>query len=263
MEAKPKQLGPEYGAQFGDASVVAAYVHRPPYPPQVFDVLEGLLAPGARRVLELGSGSGDLTFGLAPHVEHIDAVELAPAMLAQAHARANGTAVGARIRWHALAAEDFVPAHDYALAVAGESLHWMEWSVVLPMIARALRPGGVLAIAQARTLQVPWEAELFGLLAAHGTNRDYRPYDLIAELTRRGAFHELGRTRCVEPGFAQSVDDYVESFHSRNGFSRDRMTAAGAASFDAAVRELVLRHAPDGVVRSSVACTLVWGVARG
>ena len=36
-----------------------------------------------------------------------------------------------------------------------------------------------------------------------------------------------------------SVDRYVEMFHARNGFSRQRMDAQSAAEFDAAVRELV------------------------
>ena len=266
MEAKPKHLAPEYGAQFGDESVAAAYVHRPPYPESVFDELVKLLAPGPRHVLELGSGSGDLTVRLAQRVERIDAIEPAAALLARARARADGgpgeRGVGDRVRWHALAAEAFVPEpeHDYALAVAAESLHWMDWSWVLPMIARALRPGAVLAIVEVRALvDMPWEAQLRDVVSAHSTNRDFRAYDVVEELTQRGLFRELGRARCADPEFVQTADDYVESFHSRNGFSRERMSAAGAAAFDAAVRDLVLRHFPSGELRGEVVSTLVWG----
>ena len=36
-----------------------------------------------------------------------------------------------------------------------------------------------------------------------------------------------------------NVDQYVELFHARNGFSRQRMDAHAAKAFDAAVRDLV------------------------
>jgi trans-aconitate methyltransferase len=35
----------------------------------------------------------------------------------------------------------------YALITAGESLHWMDWPVVMPRFRDALSPGGVVAIA--------------------------------------------------------------------------------------------------------------------
>src|SRR3712207_9196681 len=56
---KPKGLGPEYGAQFQDHSVADAYPTRPPYPPEVFQILFGLIEDQAPRVLDLGCGTGD------------------------------------------------------------------------------------------------------------------------------------------------------------------------------------------------------------
>ena len=37
---KPKHLGPDYADQFKDRSVADAYVNYPPYPAEVFEVLE-------------------------------------------------------------------------------------------------------------------------------------------------------------------------------------------------------------------------------
>jgi SAM-dependent methyltransferase len=258
MEPKPRHLGPEYAAQFGDASVTAAYATRPPYPEEVFDALASLLPPGPRRVLELGCGTGDLTLRLAPRVDGIDALDPSAAMLEIGRARARG--LTANVRWLHVAAENFEPREKYALVVAAESLHWMEWSVVVPMIARALDERAVLAIVVARHFEgFAFSAQVRELIARHSTNRDFRPYDVVEELRRRGLFREIARRECIEPRFAQSVDDYVESFHSRNGFSRERMTAGSAAAFDAALRELVSARAPDGLVTGPVTSTVVWG----
>jgi ubiquinone/menaquinone biosynthesis C-methylase UbiE len=211
-------------------------------------------------VLELGSGSGDLTLPLSERVDAIDAVEPSLPMLELARARVLAERRGGNVRFVQSGAEDFVSDGDYALAVAAESLHWMEWSIVLPALARWLRPGGRLAMTGVRmVVELPFQAQLWPLVAAHSTNRDFKRYDLAQELTRRGLFRELGRRECSTPRFAQSVDDYVESYHSRNGFSRERMAPGAADAFDRELRALIAPHAPDGVVTGKVTCTVIWG----
>jgi SAM-dependent methyltransferase len=258
MEPKPSHLAADYGSQFADPSVASAYAKRPPYPDALFDVLTSLLPSGEQRVLELGCGSGDLTLRLAQRVDRIDALEPSTAMLEIARARL--PAGRANVRWLQTTAEAFEPEGTYSLVVAAESLHWMEWPAVLGMIHRALDERGVLAIVTERRLsELPWMAPARVLIARHSTNREYRAYDLIAELHRRGLFREIDRRDCTQLSFAQHVDDYVESFHSRNGFSRERMSAESARAFDAALRDLVLAHVPDGVVTSTITATVVWG----
>lgn len=254
---KPPHLAPEYGAQFADRSVAAAYRARPPYPEEAFARLAALL-PAGGRVLELGCGSGDLTLGLAARVAALDAADPSAAMLEVARARAPQPA---NVAWIARSAEAFEPRARYGLVVAAESLHWMEWSVVLPRIARWLDPGGSLAIVERRFTGLPWERELGALIARLSTNRLFQRSDLCDELDSRGLFRERGRclTRPVE--FAQALDDYVESFHSRNGFSRERMAAAAADEFDRGVRAAVRAHAPDEVVRGQLSARIVWGEA--
>ena len=58
--------------------------------------------------------------------------------------------------------------------------------------------------------------------------------------------------------FEQPVAAFIESIHSRNGFSRARMAPEAAAAFDADVFELLRPHAPDGVVRRKTYCTVTW-----
>lgn len=255
---KPAHLAPEYAAQFRDGAVVAAYAARPPYPPELFAALKSLLPSDALALaLELGCGTGDLTFGLAPHVAALHAIDPSPAMLRAAIAR--HTPVPGHVRLMLASAEAFRPRESFSLVVAAESLHWMDWSEVLPKIASWLTPDGVLAIVTARSfVGLPWAEPLRAWIAHYSTNRDYQPYDIVAELVQRGLFRELGRKRCSHV-VSQTVDDYVESFHSRNGLSRERMSLAAATEFDAAVRALVLEHRPDGIVRDELMCSVVWG----
>ena len=49
-------------------------------------------------------------------------------------------------------------------------------------------------------------------------------------------------------------------WHSRNGFSRDRMSASRALEFDARVREIVRPYAQAGFLRHEVQVELAWGV---
>ncbi|HTO09312.1 MAG TPA: methyltransferase domain-containing protein [Myxococcota bacterium] len=257
MTDRPAHLSAEFASQFADPSVVRAYRARPPYPAGTVEILESLLAPGPARVLELGCGTGDLTLALAPRVAALDALDPSRPMLEVARARAGSA--HPQVRWHAAPAERFEPDESYALAVAAESLHWMEWSVVLPRVARWLRPGAVLAIVARELAPLPWDGELRRLIATHSTNRGFRPYDLIEELASRGLFRELGRRRTPPEPVVQSLADYVESFHSRNGFSRERMTERAAAEFDASLRTAVLSHTPDGLVRGTGSALVVWG----
>jgi SAM-dependent methyltransferase len=143
--------------------------------------------------------------------------------------------------------------------MAGSSLHWMDWDVVLPRFARVLAPGGYLALVAVRVLPLPWDERLRDLIPRFSTNKDYRPFDLIPELERRGLFvrHDESYTRPVP--FTQTVADYVESFHSMNGFSRERVSPEVASAFDREVRELVTPYAPGGCVELKVTAHLLWG----
>ena len=58
--------------------------------------------------------------------------------------------------------------------------------------------------------------------------------------------------------FDLSVEDFIDSIHGRNGFSRDRMEPESARAFDAGVRDILRSHYPDGIVRGEVGSTVTW-----
>ncbi len=257
MQPKPAHLGPEYGAQFADPSVVAAYHLRPPYPPETFDVLLGLVGDGPRVVLDAGCGTGELARRLAGCVDRVDALDPSVGMLAKGRGLPGGASPN--LTWIRGIAEDAPLRGPYSLIVAGASLHWMAWDVVLPRFRDLLIPGGVVAIVDDRAAPNPWDAALRTLIAWYSTNRAYQPYDLIEELAQRNLFRVLGRHETAPVAFAQPLTDYVESFHARNGLSRDRMDPTNAAAFDREVADLVAPHAPEGIVRLRVLTSVIWG----
>ena len=99
-----------------------------------------------------------------------------------------------------------------------------------------------------------------GALPADHPCLPYRPYDLIEELEKRGLFAKRGEIHTPPVTFLQSVPDYIESIHSRNGFSRDRMPPAGAAAFDAEVARLVSPWTKDGLLELQITGRVVWGL---
>ena len=52
-------------AAFTHLGVARAYRHRPPYPDEVFGILDGLISDRPRTVLDLGAGEGALARPLA------------------------------------------------------------------------------------------------------------------------------------------------------------------------------------------------------
>jgi SAM-dependent methyltransferase len=97
MQPKSKHLGPAYAAQFQDAAVVAAYPTRPPYPPEVFEILAGLITIEPRVVLDVGCGTGDVARRLAPLVARVDAMDVSWRMIARGRTLLAGDAPN--LRW--------------------------------------------------------------------------------------------------------------------------------------------------------------------
>ena len=151
---------------------------------------------------------------------------------------AGGTATN--ITWILGAVEDIDLSGPYALITAGESLHWMNWDLVMPRFASILTPNGVLAITgrswdthpTLRDLELP-------IIEKHSPVKDYRPHYLIDELRQRSLFAVAGERRFGPESWWPTIDEYLECRHSQRGLSRTHMGEAAVAAFDAELREVL------------------------
>lgn len=256
MQPKPSFLGPQNAASFEDERVAKAYDYRPPYPDAVFDILTSLILDQPHRVLDIGCGTGFVARRLVEKVAHIDAVDISPVMIEQGKSLPHGDS--ASLSWIIGPIESVSLNPPYALITAGDSLHWMDWGVVLPRFAEMLTPNGYLAIFGVGQLATPWDDVLMPVIQQYSTAIGYQPYDLVAELEMRGLFWTAGRQTTNPVSFTQSLNAYIESFHGRASFSRARMGDDAARAFDAEIRALVSRHSPDNITLQSMT-EVVWG----
>jgi SAM-dependent methyltransferase len=257
MGYRPADRG-ALAAAFGYPGVADAYRHRPPYPPEVFGILEQIITDRPRRVLDLGAGEGALARPLAARVDHVDALDISAAMVEAGRRRPGGGRPN--LRWIVGAAETAGLGGPYALVTAGASLHWMSWSPVLARVAGAMTRRAFLAIVEHGHHDLPWRAELAKLIARHSRSPGYDPgFSLADALAAEGLLQVTGRATTVPVLFRQPVDDYVEYLHSTASLAREWMSAAESAAFDQAVTDIVAPFAVGGLLDLAVVAQLAWG----
>lgn len=118
---------------------------RPGYPDAAVD---HVLPPTARRVLDLGAGTGKLTRSLLARGLEVVAVEPLDGMRAQLEAVLPG------VRSLAGTAEAIpLPDDSVEAVLVGQAWHWVDPVRALPEVARVLVPGGRLGLLWNRPLQ--------------------------------------------------------------------------------------------------------------
>ncbi|MEU6144394.1 methyltransferase domain-containing protein [Streptomyces sp. NPDC047081] len=118
---------------------------RPRYPgPLVRELARATALGPETRVLEIGPGTGQLTVGLAEFGCHITAVELGDAMATVARKRLRAYP---RVNVQTADFETWrLPTALFDLVVSATAFHWIDPAVRVVKGARALRPGGHLAL---------------------------------------------------------------------------------------------------------------------
>jgi SAM-dependent methyltransferase len=145
---------------FGSAA--AAYEHgRPSYPPEAID---WLLPTGARKVLDLGAGTGKLTTRLVERGLDVVAVDPIPDMLEVLRASLPETRA-------VLGTAEEIPLEDNSVdaVLVAQAWHWVDPERAVPEVARVLRPGGRLGLVwNTRDERLGWVRELGEIIGSDG-----------------------------------------------------------------------------------------------
>jgi SAM-dependent methyltransferase len=254
-------MGSELAGVFAHPGVAAAYRHRPPYPPDVFSMVERLVGDGPREVLDLGAGEGALARPLAARMDRVDAVDVSAAMVAAGRERPGGRRDN--LRWIVGAAESCPLRGPYGLVTAGASLHWMPWPATMSRLLGAMSDGAYLAVVEHGPRGLPWGADLAEVIRRHSRSPDFDPeYSLVGALGAAGFFVPAGRAETSPVLFRQSVESYVEQFHSTASLARELMPAEEADAFDAAVTDVVRPWSADGMLEMEIVASVDWGRPR-
>jgi SAM-dependent methyltransferase len=248
----------ELAATFQQAAVAEAYQHRPPYPDEVFDRLLELITDEPRRVLDIGAGEGAIARPLAPHVEHVDAVDFSAPMVEAGRLRPGGDRPS--ISWQVSPIETAALDGPYALVTAGASIHWMPWEETFARIVPHLTPHAQLVVVDHGPVDEPWLPELVQVIERHSRKQNHDPkFDVVDAIRDRGLLDLSGTARTAPVTYHQTVTDYIERLHSTSSLARHLMPADEAAAFDAGIEAAVRPYAKDGVLELTIEAELSWG----
>ncbi len=254
MAQKPKHLSREYGDQFQDLSVATSYRKRPVYDTQVIEILSGLIDGDSGSVLDVGCGTGEIAIPMSRRGYSVDAVDPSQAMLDIAKRDVSD------VRWHCAYAEEFEFTSTYDLICCANSLHWMDWETVFPKFSSSLSENGLLAlVTDGGIVGVPNYIDVVEVIRRFSTNQDYQPFSLLDVMHSEGFFRTIGSTSTEQIPVTQSIADYIESFHARNGLSVERMGRENAHEFDMKVFEILSPHLVSGMVNGFTQVTVTWG----
>lgn len=256
---RPLQYQEAYAARFKHRNMAESYERRPPYPDETYRILLGLPGAPGGRVLDVGCGTGRIARSLVDHVAAVDAVDFSQEMIRVGRSLDKGG--HPNLRWILGRVEEVKLEPGYALVTAGASVHWMDWSVVFSRFHEILTPDGCVAIVEGdRPFNAPWGEAERELIRQYSTNRHFKQIDLIKELVNRGHMRLDGDRTTVPVWFTQSVDEYVESFHSRESMSREHMGASNVRAFDTELSGILADFADDkGVLQFQLQTRVAWG----
>lgn len=258
MQSNSEEFSLRQAEAFKDHIVVDAYRYRAPYPPEIFDILVGLITEEPRAVLDVGAGSGDIARHLIKRVERIDAVDFSQNMIAQGKQLPNGD--DPRLHWIYGKVEEVPLNPPYALITAGSSIHWTKWEIAFPRFRSVLTPDGFVALIARRTLPMAWSDELKTLRARYDMICNHPSATAHQDLVQRGFLQQSKRQETAPISFLQSIDDFVEGQHSASSFTRERIGIERSFEYDEQAKSILERYHPDGILPLQVVGIVTWGV---
>lgn len=258
--SKPRQFSQDYASRFKNRSVAENYKFRPPYPDEIYETILILLENGDNRILDVGSGTGKIARNIVEFVEKVDAVDFSEDMIREGKSLINGD--HSNLQWIHGEIENVKLFPPYNLVTAGASIHWMDWDIVFKRFKEVLTSDGLLVIIDGdRPTQSPWYTEENSLIRVFSTNQHYENINLIQELIDRKLFHLIGAKITRPVCYSQTLQDYIQSFHSRASLSKEDMGEKNVIEFDRKLAEILSPYTDDnGILTYMVESKISWGI---
>jgi len=206
--------------------------YRPPYPAGFFRAVARTLALSGRDALiDLGTGPGLLARGFSPYVGRVVGIDPEPEMLAAA--RAATARAGTEMAFVEGRAEDLpedIGAFD--VVTIGRALHWMDRSVLGPLFARLVAPGGAIVVCasySARDGRNPW------LVDYNEARRNWSDQELWSDSRKGEQTHRNPADVLGPAGFGVVETVTVETTHDVSARDLARRVLTFSSSSPAAI----------------------------
>ena len=243
--------------------------YRPSYPAALFQLLkEKFSLDGTGRLLDLGTGTGELAIPLSREFQEVVAIDKNPEMIEEGKRKAESEGIE-NITWLVNSVEQTIQdLGSFRLITAGSSLHWMDRELVLQKACEALENNGGLAIISGRSIwngTEEWQKKVIevvkkylgeerragsGLYPAHQKNH--------MEVLRKSKFQDVQVHKIISP-HSWTIETILGNLYSTS-FASKHLFGQKLKNFESEVRKELLAMSPIGMFQEQIPreIILVW-----
>lgn len=257
--SKPSHYNTLNASRFQQKSIVENYKYRLSYSREVFQKLHSLLVErnGSKdfHALDIGTGTGEIAKKISQFVNHVDAIDVSSLMIEEAQKGEKFS----NISWIIGKIEELSFIGTYDLIIAGDSIHWMNWTLVFPLFKKILSQNGFLALLT-RDVHTSWDQQLGSIIKKYSLVQDFTKVDLPDLLERKNYWKIIDHYESPSMQVSQPVHEYIQSFHSTTSFSLEDMKTEDGKLFDQEIKEIVHPFISNGLINLESVSILHWGI---
>ena len=245
--------------------------YRPVYPSVLIRFLvQRFGLDGAGTLLDLGSGTGQLTCRFSDWFEKMIGLDNQPEMVDEAVRTSKERRIS-NVEWLHGKAEDFLRKNndqDLRLVTMAKSFHWMERDQVLELLFPAVVPGGGVAIIddfEREPVLEPWQETLqalsekwYGDLRRAGNKHFAKLTKSHEEVVDESAF-ELEIHRFPSCEYTWTIESIIGNHYSTS-YGAKRFLGDRAHLFEKELKEQLLEINPSGLFTENRSHTIILGV---
>lgn len=228
------------GNSFESEEVVDLYLHRPPYPQEIYDLIVNL-SPARDRILDLGCGHGKIARPMSKYFKTVAAIDPSAQMIKLGKSLEFGDAQN--LEWVESYAETAPLSGKYDTVVAALSIHWMNHEALFTKLSKHMNAQYLLAIVEGDgAYNPPWESDWQTFLSKWVPKITGKPLHANNERSHWEKYLDYVDVReiyeVVSEPFHQSVRDFILCQHSRDTFAASKL-GKNLEKFDGELRELL------------------------